>query len=52
MNNSDTKLTIKTIVAVNKLRFNDQSIFKLPEEIQLDKNVILTPLNIIKQREY
>ena len=37
MNNSETKFTITTMVAVNKFKLTDQSIFKLPDEIQFVK---------------
>ena len=39
----ETKFTIVIIVAVKRFKFNDQSTFKLPEEIQLVITKLLSP---------
>ena len=39
----ETKLTMTTIETVNRFRFIDQSIFKLPDEIQLDRIKFCSP---------
>ena len=39
----ETKFTIIIIVTVNRFKFNDQSIFKLPEDIQFVITKLLSP---------
>ena len=39
----ETKFTIIIIVTVKRFEFNDQSTFKLPEEIQLVITILLSP---------
>ena len=39
----ETKFTMIIIVTVKRLKFNDQSTFKLPEEIQLVITKLLSP---------
>ena len=47
----ETKFTIVIIVTVKRFKFNDQSTFKLPEEIQLVITKLLSPSNLKKINE-
>ena len=47
----ETKFTMIIIVTVKRLKFNDQSTFKLPEEIQLVITKLLSPSKLKKINE-
>ena len=47
----ETKFTIIIIVTVKRFRFNDQSTFKLPEEIQFVNKKLLSPSKLKKINE-